>query len=175
MSGYIHWQTGRIWNTRVLIFQARRRCRRRRCLLFYVPFQCACVCDVSCRITIYYFIRQIVYVLSLDGIHRRRSSTPVFNCIEEFHDSLPVMIKVQYQQHQNNNGSNIQVKVFECIKHQCQVKEEEYNGNIFRIQFAILVPMKKRVNKDCSDKLEKLDKKWNYRYDTKSECRKHRP
>ena len=105
----------------------------------------------------------------------RRSSTPVFDCIKEFHDSLPVMIQVQYQQHQNNNCCHIQVKVFKCIKHQCQIKEEEYNGNIFRIQFAILVPMKKRINKDCSDKLNKLDEKWNYRYKTKPECRKYRP
>ena len=85
------------------------------------------------------------------------------------------MIQVQYQQHQNNNGSDIQVEILECIKHQRQVEEEEYNGNIFGIQFAILVPMKKRINKDCSDKLEKLHEKRNYRYDAKSECRKYRP
>ena len=67
------------------------------------------------------------------------------------------MRKVQYKQHQNHYGGDIQIQIFKRVKHECQVKEEEYNRNIFGIQFAILIPMKEWVNKDRSDKLEELD------------------
>lgn len=57
------------------------------------------------------------------------------------------MCKVQYKQHQYNNGCNIQVQILKCVKHQCQIEEKEDNWDIFGIEITILIPVKEWVNK----------------------------
>ena len=67
---------------------------------------------------------------------------PVLYFIEKVHNTLPVVCKIQYQQHQNHDGRNIEVQILKRVKHQRQIEEEEDNRDITSIQFAILVPMK---------------------------------
>ena len=85
------------------------------------------------------------------------------------------MRKIQYKQHQNHNRRNIQIEVLECIKHKRQIKEEEDDRNILRIQLPILIPVKEWINKQGPYKLEELDKVRNNRDYTYSKCSKQRP
>ena len=82
------------------------------------------------------------------------------------------MRKIQYKQHQNHNRRNIQIEVLECIKHKRQIKEEEDDRNILRIQLPILIPVKEWINKQGPYKLEELNKVRNNRDYTYSKCSK---
>ena len=73
----------------------------------------------------------VIYVLSSSVRPSVRPLTaPVFKCSKEIHNTLPVMRKIQYKQHQYHDGRNIQIKILKCIKHECKIKEEEDNRHI---------------------------------------------